>query len=138
MIQFAFFYSPTINDKGIIGANPGNQFNISGVAYDSSLSAYRVFGCTGTVTDDSKSPAFIVSRPYLSTFFCLVIVEALLRGVADGQDILTLSLGGPDGWTESSSSVVASRIAASGKVVTIAAGNDVRPLSESFTSWIDY
>ncbi|EDR11679.1 pyrolysin [Laccaria bicolor S238N-H82] len=90
---------------GIIGANPGNQFNISGVAYDSSLSAYRVFGCTGSVTDD-------------------IIVEALLRGVKDGQDILTLSLGGPDGWTESSSSVVASRIAASGKVVTIAAGND--------------
>ena len=49
------FYSPTINDKGIIGANPGNQFDISGVAYDSSLSAYRVFGCTGSVTDDSKS-----------------------------------------------------------------------------------
>jgi len=101
------------------------------VAYDSSLSAYRVFGCTGSVTDDSKSPASIVSRPYLS-FFCLVIIEALLRGVTDGQDILTLSLGGVNGWTESSSSIVASRIAASGKVVTVAAGNDVRPVSESF------
>ena len=136
MIQFAFFYSPTIDDKGIIGANPGNQFNISGVAYDSSLSAYRVFGCTGSVTDDSKSPAFIVPSIFIYNlpFFYLVIVEALLRGVADGQDILTLSLGGPDGWTESSSSVVASRIAASGKVVTIAAGNDVRPVSESFAS----
>ena len=53
-----------------------------------------------------------------------VIIEALLRGVQDGQDILTLSLGGTDGWTESSSSVVASRIAASGKIVTIAAGNE--------------
>lgn len=55
-----------------------------------------------------------------------VILEALLLAVEDGQDILTLSLGEVDGWTESSSSVVASRIAASGKVVTVAAGNDVR------------
>ena len=81
----------------------------------------------------SLLPPLCLVHTYLQfTFFYLVIVEALLRGVADGQDILTLSLGGPDGWTESSSSVVASRIAASGKVVTIAAGNDVRPLSESF------
>ncbi|KAF5385811.1 hypothetical protein D9615_002603 [Tricholomella constricta] len=90
---------------GIIGADPGNMFNISGVAYEASLSSYRVFGCEGFVTDD-------------------VLVDALLLGVKDGQDILTLSLGGADGWTESSSAVVASRIAASGKVVTIAAGND--------------
>ncbi|KAG5633139.1 hypothetical protein DXG03_008238, partial [Asterophora parasitica] len=88
----------------IIGANPDNDFNISGVAYGASLSAYRVFGCTGSVTDD-------------------VIIEALLRGVKEGQDILTLSLGGSDGWTESSSSVVASKIAASGTIVTIAASS---------------
>ena len=54
-----------------------------------------------------------------------VIIDALLRGYKDGNDILTLSLGGADGWTESSSAVVASRIAGLGKVVTIAAGNDV-------------
>lgn len=46
------------------------------------------------------------------------------------MDILTLSLGGSDGWTESSSSVVASRLAARGKVITIAAGND-----GAFGSW---
>ncbi|KAF9010760.1 pyrolysin [Cyathus striatus] len=90
---------------GIIGADPINPFNISGVAYGASISAYRIFGCEGFVSDD-------------------IIVEALLRGVTDKQDILTLSLGGADGWTESSSNVVASRIASSGKVVTIAAGND--------------
>ncbi|KAF9467399.1 pyrolysin [Collybia nuda] len=90
---------------GIIGANPVNAYNISGVAYEASLSAYRIFGCLGFTTDD-------------------IILEALLRAVDDSQDILTLSLGEVDGWTESSSSVVASRIAASGKVVTVAAGND--------------
>ncbi|KAK7053167.1 hypothetical protein VNI00_003786 [Paramarasmius palmivorus] len=90
---------------GIIGADPGNPFNISGVAYESEIWAYRVFGCEGFATDD-------------------VIVDSLLLGFKDGQDILTLSLGETDGWTESSSSVVASRIAEAGRIVTIAAGND--------------
>lgn len=90
---------------GIIGANPGNPFNISGVAFKASINAYRIFGCTGQVGDD-------------------IIIEALLRGVSDGNDILTMSLGGADGWTESSSAVVSSRIAATGKIITIAAGND--------------
>ncbi|KAJ7077272.1 subtilisin-like protease [Mycena belliarum] len=90
---------------GIIGCNPGNPFNISGVAYDATLYAYRIFGCAGSVNDD-------------------VIVDALLKGVKDGVDILSLSLGGPSGWTEGTGSVVASRIAKSGRIVTIAAGNE--------------
>ncbi|EIN11775.1 subtilisin-like protease [Punctularia strigosozonata HHB-11173 SS5] len=96
---------------GIIGANPGNEFNISGVAYESTIFSYRLFGCSGSVSDD-------------------IIVEALLRGVSDGMNILTMSLGGADGWTESSSSVVSSRISATGRIVTIAAGND-----GAFGSW---
>ncbi|KAJ7646960.1 subtilisin-like protease [Roridomyces roridus] len=90
---------------GIIGANPGNPFNISGVAPDAVIYSYRIFGCESTVTDD-------------------IIIDAMLTGVKDGMDILTLSLGGASGWTEETASVVASRIAASGKIVTIAAGND--------------
>ncbi|KAG8763401.1 hypothetical protein FRC12_008567 [Ceratobasidium sp. 428] len=90
---------------GIIGANPGNPYNISGVAYEATLNAYRVFGCTGSVSDE-------------------VIIAALLRAHNDGCDILTLSLGGAAGWTESASAVVASGIADAGKIVTIAAGND--------------
>ena len=35
-----------------------------------------------------------------------------------------MSLGGTDGWTESTTDVLSSRIAATGKIVTIAAGND--------------
>jgi hypothetical protein len=54
-----------------------------------------------------------------------VIIDALLRGVKDGADILTLSLGGTDGWTEGAGSIVASRIAAKGKIVTVAANNEV-------------
>ncbi|KAI0339940.1 subtilisin-like protease [Trametopsis cervina] len=90
---------------GIIGANPGNEFGISGVAYDASISAYRIFGCTGVVGDD-------------------IIIDALLRGFSEGNDILTLSLGGPSGWSESSSAVVASRLEDKGAVVTVAQGND--------------
>lgn len=58
--------------------------------------------------------------------FLEVLVAALIKAANDGMDILTLSLGGADGWTEGTSTVVASKIAASGKIVTIAAGNDVR------------
>lgn len=69
--------------------------------------------------------AALLSRHYdFSLIRHIVIVQALLRANNDGMDILTLSLGGADGWTESSASVVASKIARSGKVVTIAAGND--------------
>ncbi len=63
-----------------------------------------------------------------------MIIDALIMGYKDGQDILTLSLGGAAGWTESASSVVASRIAATGKIVTIAAGNDVRAFPFSLYS----
>lgn len=52
----------------------------------------------------------------------VVIIEALLLGVTDGQNILTLSLGGSAGWTEAATAVVASRIADTGIIVTIAAG----------------
>ncbi|KAJ7817766.1 subtilisin-like protease [Mycena olivaceomarginata] len=76
-----------------------------GVAYDATLFSYRVFGCTGVVQDD-------------------VLVDALLMGAKAGMDILTMSIGGADGWTEGISSVVSSRIAASGTIVTIGAAND--------------
>ncbi|KAJ7045910.1 subtilisin-like protease [Mycena alexandri] len=90
---------------GIIGANPGNEFNISGVAYTATIYAYRVFSCQGLTSDD-------------------IILEALLMGVKDGMDVLTMSIGGPDGWTTATVMVVSSRIAASGKIVTIAADNN--------------
>ncbi|KAJ7497644.1 subtilisin-like protease [Mycena latifolia] len=92
--------------RGIIGCNPGNPFNISGVAPEATIYAYRIFGCDGSVQ------------------MMVIIVDALLMGVKAGMDILTMSLGGPDGWTEGTGSVVSSRIAATGKIVTIAAGNE--------------
>ncbi|KAF8714638.1 Subtilisin-like protein, partial [Rhizoctonia solani] len=90
---------------GIIGANPNNPFNISGVAHQSEINAYRVLGCDGSTPDD-------------------IVIAALLRAHADGNDVINLSLGESNGWTESLVSVVASRIAREGRIVTIATGND--------------
>ncbi|KAG8953405.1 hypothetical protein FRC04_002247 [Tulasnella sp. 424] len=89
---------------GIIGAN-ANEYNFTGAAPSVDIGAYRVFGCEGSAGDD-------------------VIIAALTQAYNDGADILSLSLGGAQGWSEAPSSVVSSNIAAKGRIVTIAAGND--------------
>jgi subtilisin family serine protease len=78
---------------------------MSGVAFEATIGAYRVFGCEGTVSDD-------------------ILVEAIIRAFTDGNDVITMSLGGTVGWTEAVSSVVSSRVAKAGRIVTIAAGNE--------------
>lgn len=78
---------------------------MTGVAFDATIGGYRVFGCEGSVTDD-------------------VLVQAIIRAFEDGNDVITMSLGGNAGWTEAVSSVVSSRVAKAGRIVTIAAGND--------------
>jgi subtilisin family serine protease len=90
---------------GIIGADPGPPYNISGVAYQSELAGYRVFGCDGSVSDD-------------------ILIAAITRAYNEGSQVITLSIGGPSGWTSSPSAVVASRAAKAGRIVTIAAGNE--------------
>lgn len=90
---------------GIIAAQPGNIYNITGVAYKSSIYAYRVFGCTGGVQDP-------------------ITVNALLKAYDDGMDVITLSIGGASGWSESTTSIIASRIVEKGRVVTASIGND--------------
>jgi subtilisin family serine protease len=78
---------------------------MSGVAFEATIGAYRVFGCEGSVSDD-------------------ILVEAIIRAFTDGNDVITMSLGGTVGWTEVVSSVVSSRVAKAGRIVTIAAGNE--------------
>jgi hypothetical protein len=74
-------------------------------------------------------------RCFMYTFLAemlhvVVIVEALEQGVKDGMDILTLSLGTRQGWASTTTAVVADRIAQSGMIITVAAGND-----GDFGSW---
>lgn len=91
---------------GIIAADPGNEFNISGVAYGAEIHGYRVFGCAihGSVSED-------------------VLISAMIKAYEDGMDIITISIGVPSGWASTSIAVVAGRIAGNGRVITIAAGN---------------
>jgi len=95
----AKFYSHV---AGIIAADPGNSFNVSGVAYESSLLAYRIFGCYSGTSD-------------------VDIVNAMLMAYDAGADVISLSLGSPTGWW-STASVVADRLAEKGRVFTLAAG----------------
>ncbi|EJD37123.1 subtilisin-like protein [Auricularia subglabra TFB-10046 SS5] len=90
---------------GIVGAAPGNEMNITGVAPDAALYAYRVIGCVGGVGED-------------------VLIDALLRAHADGMDVITMSIGGASAWPDDPVSVVASRVAEQGTVVTMSGGND--------------
>ncbi|KAH7098106.1 subtilisin-like protein [Auriculariales sp. MPI-PUGE-AT-0066] len=88
---------------GIIAANPGNSMNMSGVAYDANILAYRIFGCVGDATDD-------------------IAIDALLRAYDAGADIISMSFGDPF-TSQSSLSVVAERLAQAGRVVVAAIGN---------------
>ncbi|CAE6444590.1 unnamed protein product [Rhizoctonia solani] len=89
---------------GIIAADPANPFNISGVASRASINSYRVFGCSGTVSDD-------------------VIIAALIQAYEDKNDVITFSLSSVGAWTASTVGVVASRISDKGRVVVASAGN---------------
>jgi subtilisin family serine protease len=82
------------NTLGFLGASPGVK-----------LSAYRVFGCYGSVTDD-------------------ILLSAFNRAYEEGADIISLSLGTPGGWKEHPWSQVMSRIVEAGVPCIVAAGND--------------
>ncbi|KAG8915767.1 hypothetical protein FRC01_003516 [Tulasnella sp. 417] len=89
---------------GIIGANQ-NPYNFTGVAPQSSLGMYRIFGCVGDTADD-------------------VIMAAMLKAYNDKNDIISLSLGDPTlGWSEGGVGALASRIAATGVVITAASAD---------------
>ncbi|CCO37917.1 Minor extracellular protease vpr [Rhizoctonia solani AG-1 IB] len=96
---------------GIIGANPNNPWNMSGVAYESEIHAYRVFGCRGGASD-------------------AIIIDAMLRAYDDGNDVINMSLGSPNGWSGGLPAVVASRIADNGRVFVVSVGN-----SGAYGSW---
>lgn len=88
---------------GIIGAND-NIYNVTGVAPEASLYAYRVFSCSGATTND-------------------IVMQAMMRAYNDGVDIINLSFGEASAWSEDAISVLAQRINGAGTVVVASAGN---------------
>jgi minor extracellular serine protease Vpr len=82
-----------------------NNFRIGpGVAPEATISAYRVFGCAGS-TDEAT------------------LVEAIDLAVAQGADVINMSLGSPFGRTDEPSAVASDNAALAGTVVVTSAGN---------------
>lgn len=77
----------------------------TGVAPNVTLGVYRVFGCTGSTSDD-------------------VLIQAYMMAYEAGADIISASVGGNSGWSEEPWAVVVSRIVEAGVPCTVAVGND--------------
>lgn len=106
---------------GIIGAKD-TRFQFTGIApegkkniltclaYENNtlfivlFGAYRIFGCSGSSSDD-------------------IIMKAMEQAYLDGMDVLNLSLGDV-GWPESPASLLADELALKGMIVCAAAGNE--------------
>jgi minor extracellular serine protease Vpr len=87
---------------GIVGAG---GVELTGVAPEVELGAYRVFGCTGSSHSD-------------------VILAAIERAFADGMDVVNLSLGSNNGWAQDFLSVALSRMLDFGMIPVASAGNN--------------
>ena len=85
--------------KGIRGLSIG-----PGTAPEALLMAYQVFGCDGYVTSD-------------------IVAAAIDRAVADGADVINMSLGSDYGRSDSLDAIAADNAAKAGVVVVAAAGN---------------
>ena len=86
---------------GIAGANGA----VRGVAPEVTFGAYRVFGCNGTTNTD-------------------IMIAAMERALADGMDVLNMSIGSGRQWPQYPSAAAARRLVNKGMVVVASAGND--------------
>jgi minor extracellular serine protease Vpr len=85
---------------GIVGANGG----VVGVAPNVTFGAYRVFGCGGSTTAD-------------------IMLAAMERSLADGMDVLNMSIGSAFQWPQYPTAVAASLLVDEGMVVVASIGN---------------
>jgi len=92
--------------SGILAADGhGQAGHVTGVAPHVKLHMYRVFGCSGSTSDD-------------------IMLSAMEMILADGADVLSMSIGSDyDDWSESPTAAGSDRLARKGIVVVAAAGN---------------
>jgi minor extracellular serine protease Vpr len=90
---------------GIIGAKAASPGGVTGVAPGVTFHVYRVFGCTGSTPKD-------------------IVVAAMERALADGADVINMSLGNRFGWREEPDAQAATRLVNKGIAVVASAGND--------------
>jgi minor extracellular serine protease Vpr len=88
---------------GITAAND-TATPFQGVAPNATLYAYKVFGCTGSVASD-------------------IPILAMERAVADGVDIVNLSLGSAFGASGGASAIAVDRLSLAGITAVMSAGN---------------
>jgi minor extracellular serine protease Vpr len=86
--------------SGIIGANGV----VKGVAPGVTIGAYRVFGCVGTTDAD-------------------VMIAAMERALADGMQVLNMSIGSAFQWPEYPTAAASDRAVNKGMVVVASIGN---------------
>lgn len=86
---------------GIVGANG----TVKGVAPGVKFGAYRVFGCSGSTTAD-------------------IMIKAMERALADGMNIVNMSIGSAYQWPQYPSAAAATRMVNRGMVVVASIGND--------------
>jgi minor extracellular serine protease Vpr len=89
--------------SGIIGANDATN-GLKGVAPDVTFGVYRVFGCEGSTTAD-------------------IMIAAMERALADGMQILNMSIGSAFQWPQYPTAVAATRLVNAGMVVVASIGN---------------
>jgi minor extracellular serine protease Vpr len=90
--------------SGIIGAKAASPAGVTGVAPGVTFRAYRVFGCVGGTTDD-------------------ILIAAMERALADGVEVVNMSLGSVLTWRENPAAQAATRLVNKGITVVAAAGN---------------
>lgn len=86
---------------GIIGASGA----VTGVAPGVTLGAYRVFGCEGSTTAD-------------------IMIAAMERALADGMQVLNMSIGSAYQWPQYPSAQASDRLVNAGMVVVASIGNN--------------
>ncbi|MCU1501966.1 MAG: vpr [Ilumatobacteraceae bacterium] len=99
LLDGSTFHGPydTTIDPAKFAVSPGS-------APEASLLAYRVFGCAGSVDSD-------------------IIVAAIDQAVADGADVINMSLGGDIGTANDPETVAVDNAVRAGVVVVASAGN---------------
>jgi len=85
---------------GITGASGG----VKGVAPGVTFGAYRVFGCTGSTDAD-------------------IMIEAMERALADGMDVVNMSIGSSFQWPQYPTAQAGDRLVNKGVVVVASIGN---------------
>jgi subtilisin family serine protease len=91
--------------SGIVGASPASASGVKGVAPGVTFGAYRVFGCGGSTTAD-------------------IMLAAMERALADGMDILNMSIGSAHNtWPQYPTAAGSDALVDAGMVVVTSIGN---------------